>query len=152
MGRWYAEYVELMSHFEDIMPGRIHRVIYEQLVENPADEVQRLLNYVGLSFEEQCIRFHETERIVHTISAEQVRMPLYKSAVAHWCHYEPWLDPMKEGLGCVLDAYPEPPKFYLRVRARIPSRPVETPRFFRVVKGTEQLPFGHGPRRSALTS
>jgi tetratricopeptide (TPR) repeat protein len=141
MGRWYADYVELMAHFDEILPGRVHRIIYEDLVENPEEQVRLMLDYVGLPFEERCLRFHETERVVDTISAEQVRMPLYKSGVAHWRHYEQWLDPMKEELGNVLDTYPEPPDFFPRLRARVASRPTDTPRFYRQVAGTRQLPF-----------
>jgi hypothetical protein len=96
VGRAYVDYVELMAHFDDVLPGRVHRVIYERLVENPEEEVRRLLDYVGVPFEEQCLRFHETKRFVRTNSAEQVKMPLYKSGVAHWKHYEPWLGPLKE--------------------------------------------------------
>ena len=147
MGRWYADYVELMAHFDELLPGRIHRIIYEHLVENPEEEVRRLLDCLGLPFEEQCLRFHETDRIVDTISAEQVRMPLYKSGVAHWRHYEQWLGPMKEGLGYVLDAYPETPKFYPRLSSRLVPRTLGTPRFYRLIKGTRQLPFEPAPRR-----
>lgn len=149
MGRWYADYVELMAHFDEIMPCRIHRIIYEKLVENPEEEVRRLLDYVGLPFEEQCLRFHEMVRVVNTISAEQVRMPLYKSGLAHWRHYEQWLDPMKQELGNVLDTYPQVPKFFARVRGRIAPRQLGTPRFYRQVKGTRQLPFEFVPLSSA---
>jgi tetratricopeptide (TPR) repeat protein len=150
MGRWYADYAELMAHFDEVLPGRIHRVIYEQLVENPEEEVRRLLDHVGLPFEEQCLRFHETERVVDTISTEQVRMPLYKSGVGHWRHYEQWLDSMKEELGQILDLYPETPKFFPRVRARVALHPLGTPRFYRLVKGTRQLPIEHAALPLAL--
>jgi tetratricopeptide (TPR) repeat protein len=145
MGRWYADYVELMAHFDEILPGRIHRIIYEDLIESPEEEVRRLLDYLGLPFEEECLRFYETERVVDTISAEQVRMPLYKSGVAHWRHYERWLDPMKEELGNVLDMYPAPPEFFARLRTRVAPRPTSTPRFYRQVRGTRQLPFEFVP-------
>jgi tetratricopeptide (TPR) repeat protein len=141
MGRWYADYVELMAHFDEILPGRVHRIIYEDLVENPEEQVRRMLDYVGLPFEEQCLRFYETERVVDTISAEQVRMPLYKSGVSHWRHYEQWLGPMKEELGNVLAMYPAPPKFFARLRARVAPRPPGTPRFYRELRGARQLPF-----------
>lgn len=151
MGNWYAEYVELMAHYDAILPGRIHRIIYEQLIENPEEELQRLFAYVGLPFEEASLRFHETERIVDTISAEQVRMPLYRAGVAHWRHYEQWLGPMKDELGSILNLYPEPPKFFPRLRTRVAPRPLGASRTYRMVKGTEQLPFEHLPADFALS-
>jgi len=111
VGRYYRDYVELMAHWDAVLPGRVHRVIYEQLVENPDHEIRRIFEYLGLPFEEQTLRFHETERSVRTASSEQVRQPLYKSGVDHWRHFEPWLGPLKTALGSVLDAYPDVPEF-----------------------------------------
>jgi tetratricopeptide (TPR) repeat protein len=111
LGRSYASYVELMAHFNDVMPGKVHRVIYEELVENPEQEVRRVLDYLGLPFQESCLRFYEMERGVVTMSAEQVRMPIYKHGVGQWLNYEPWLEPLKTALGPVLAAYPAVPKF-----------------------------------------
>jgi len=149
MGRWYVDYVEIMAHFDEIMPGKVHRVVYEQMVEDPETEIRRLLDYLGLPFEEQCLRFHETERDIQTASAEQVRMPLYKTGVGHWRHYENWLAPMKEELGYVLDVYPRPPQFYPRVSARRPSYALGKANIFRLVKGVRQLPFGNPSPESA---
>jgi tetratricopeptide (TPR) repeat protein len=109
IGRYYADYVALMAHFDAVLPGRVHRVLYEDLVEDTERVVRRLLDYCGLPFEESCLRFHENERAVRTASSEQVRQPIYRDGVDHWRHYEPWLDPLKEALGPVLDAYPVPP-------------------------------------------
>jgi predicted Zn-dependent protease len=109
VGRYYRDYVEMMAHWDRVLPGRVHRVIYEQLVENPEEEIRRVFEYLGLPFEEQCLRFHETERAVRTASSEQVRMPLYKSGVDHWKNYEPWLGPLKTALGPVLEHYPKVP-------------------------------------------
>ena len=111
VGRYYHDYVELMAHFDEVLPGKVHRVIYEQLVENPEREIRRMLEYLGLPFDERCLNFHETERAVRTASSEQVRQPLYKSGVDHWKNFEPWLGPLKQALGPVLDAYPDAPKF-----------------------------------------
>ena len=111
IGRYYRDYVELMAHFDTVLPGRIHRVIYEDLVANPEREIRRLLDHVGLPFEESCLRFHETERGVLTPSAEQVRKPIFTDALEQWRHYEPWLGPLKFALGDVLEAYPAAPKF-----------------------------------------
>jgi hypothetical protein len=85
---------------------------------------------------------------VDTISAEQVREPLYKTGVGHWRHYEQWLDPMKEELGSVLDLYAEPPRFFPRVRARFAPRPLGTPKFYRMVTGTRQLPIEYAVSRA----
>jgi hypothetical protein len=111
IGRYYRDYVEVMAHFDTVLPGRIHRVIYERMIEDTEGEVRRLLDYCGLPFEEQCLRFYENERPVRTASSEQVRKPIYKEGVDHWRHFEPWLGPLKESLGPVLDAYPESPVF-----------------------------------------
>ena len=109
LGRYYRDYVELMAHFDDALPGRVHRVVYERMVEDTEAEVRRLLDYCGLPFEEGCLRFYENDRPVRTASSEQVRRPIYKEGVDQWRHYEPWLDPLKAALGPVLEAYPEAP-------------------------------------------
>ena len=100
-----------MAHFDEVLPGRIHRVIYERMVDDTEGEVRRLLDYCGLPFEEQCLRFFENERPVRTASSEQVRKPIYREGVDHWRHYEPWLGPLKSALGPVLQAYPAVPAF-----------------------------------------
>jgi hypothetical protein len=110
IGRQYSDYVRLMAHFDRVLPGRIHRVIYEDLVANPETEIRRLLDYLGLPFEEQCLRFHENKRLVRTLSGDQVRVPLYKSGVGQWHAYEQWLGPLKTALGDVLTSYPAAPK------------------------------------------
>lgn len=109
IGQDYANYVRLMDHFDRVLPGRIHRVIYERLVDDPQGEIERLLAYLEIPFEESCLRFHENPRAVKTQSSEQVRQPLYKSGLAQWVPYEPWLGPLKTALGPVLDSYPDPP-------------------------------------------
>jgi hypothetical protein len=111
MGRFYHDYVDLMAHFDEVLPGRIHRVIYERMVEDTESEVRRLLDYCGLPFEPGCLRFFENERPVRTASSEQVRQPIYRDGVDHWRHYEAWLAPLKAALGPVLDAYPAVPAF-----------------------------------------
>ncbi len=110
LGRFYRDYVDLMAHFDEVLPGRIHRVIYERLVEDFDGEVRRLLDHCGLPFEEGCLRFFETDRAVRTPSSEQVRQPIYREAVDQWRHYETWLDPLKDALGPALAAYPAVPK------------------------------------------
>ena len=109
IGRYYRDYVELMAHFDEVLPGRVHRVIYEDMVADTEAEVRRLLAYCGLPFDEACLRFFENPRAVRTASSEQVRQPIYREGVDHWRHYEAWLEPLKQALGPVLDAYPQAP-------------------------------------------
>ncbi|HEY5048847.1 MAG TPA: sulfotransferase [Rhizomicrobium sp.] len=111
LGQYYRDYVELMAHFDKVLPGRVHRVFYEDVVRNTENEIRRLLDYCGLPFEEKCLRFYETDRGVRTSSSEQVRKPISTKGVETWQHYEPWLGPVKEALGDVLDLYPAVPEF-----------------------------------------
>ena len=99
LGRFYADYAALMAHYDTVLPGRVHRVSYESLVENPEAEIGGLLEYVGLVFEPDCLRFFESSRPVRTASSEQVRQPLFRESLEHWRHYEPWLSPLKQSLG-----------------------------------------------------
>ncbi|HEY5718747.1 MAG TPA: sulfotransferase [Gammaproteobacteria bacterium] len=102
LGRYYRDYVELMAHFDAVLPGRVHRVAYETFVEDTESELRRLLDYCGLPFEAACLRFYENARAVRTASSEQVRQPIYRDAMDHWRHFEPWLDPLKHALGPAL--------------------------------------------------
>lgn len=111
IGRYYRDYVELMAHFDAVLPGRVHRVFYESMIEDTEGEVRRLLAYCELPFEAGCLRFFENDRAVRTASSEQVRRPIFREGVDHWRHYEPWLGPLKAALGPVLDAYPRVPEF-----------------------------------------
>jgi predicted Zn-dependent protease len=110
LGACYRDYVELMAHFDAVLPGRVQRMFYEALVENTEAEVRQLLAACGLPFDESCLRFYENERAVRTASSEQVRQPIFREGVDHWRHYEPWLGPLKGALGSVLDAYPAVPE------------------------------------------
>lgn len=111
IGRYYRNYVELMAHFDAVAPGRIHRVFHESLVAAPEDEIRKLLDYCGLTFEQSCLNFHENPRAVHTPSSEQVRLPVSAEATELWRCYERWLDPLKSALGDVVEAYPNVPDF-----------------------------------------
>jgi len=106
LGSYYRDYVELMKHMDAVLPGRVHRVHYEQLVADPEGEVRRLLDYCRLPFEPGCLRFYDNPRVVQTVSSEQVRRPIYSEAVDQWRHYEPWLKPLKDALGSLADQYP----------------------------------------------
>jgi tetratricopeptide (TPR) repeat protein len=111
LGRYYRDYVELMAHWDDVLPGKVHRVFYEQMIGDTEEQTRRLLAYCGLPFEEQCLRFYENERAVRTASSEQVRQPIFREGLDHWRHYEPWLGPLADALGEVLSAYPTVPAF-----------------------------------------
>ncbi len=111
IGRYYRDYVELMAHFDDVLPGRVHRVFYEDMVQNTEAEVRRLLGYCGLGFEPGVLKFHENQRAVRTASSEQVRQPIFREGLDQWRHYEAWLEPLKQALGDVLTLYPLVPSF-----------------------------------------
>ena len=111
VGRYYFDYVRHMAHFDEVLPGRIHRIIYERLIDDPESEMRRLFDYLELPFEEQCLRYYESDRPIRTASSEQVRKPIFREGLEHWRHFEPWLDPLKKALGPVLEAYPAVPDF-----------------------------------------
>lgn len=114
VGRFYRDYVELMAHFDEVLPtGRIHRVFYERTITDTEAVVRELLDYCGLDFEPDCLRFYESQRPVRTASSEQVRRPINSEGSDLWHHYQQWLEPLKHELGEVLAMYPEipPPPF-----------------------------------------
>lgn len=111
IAHYYRGYVELMAHFDEVFPGRILSVHYEDMVGDTEAQVRRVLDYCGLPFEEACLRFHENERSVRTASSEQVRRPIYREGVEQWKHFEPWLAPLRDGLGEILERYPAVPAF-----------------------------------------
>jgi tetratricopeptide (TPR) repeat protein len=106
IGSYYRNYVELMEHFDTVLPGRVHRVYYEVLVDDTETEIRRLIDYCQLPFEESCRSFHENRRAVSTASSEQVRTPIFRSGIDHWRNYEQFLDPLKSALGRLADEYP----------------------------------------------
>jgi tetratricopeptide (TPR) repeat protein len=109
VGEYYRDYVVAMAAIDAALPGRVHRVIHEALVDDIEGEVRALLAYLDVPFEDACLRFWENDRAVQTPSAEQVRRPINKEGVDRWKPYEAWLDPLKHALGPVLDAYPALP-------------------------------------------
>jgi tetratricopeptide (TPR) repeat protein len=121
LGRYYRDYVELMDHFDGVIPGKIHRVIYENMIDDTEAEIRRLLSFCGLHFESACLRFYENDRPVRTPSAQQVRKPIYRDGVEHWRRYEQWLEPLKLALGDVLDVYPGTPRFQNHAKCGIQS-------------------------------
>jgi hypothetical protein len=98
-----------MAHFDAVLPGRVHRVHYEAMVEDTETQVRALLAHCGLPFEEACLRFYENERAVRTASSEQVRQPIFREGMEQWRQYERWLEPLKAALGSVLTTYPGVP-------------------------------------------
>ena len=98
LGRYYADYVALMAHFDDVLPGRVHRVHYEQMVEDTEGQTRALLAHLGLAFDPACLRFHENDRAVRTASSEQVRRPIFREGLEHWRHYAPHLQELRHAL------------------------------------------------------
>lgn len=105
VGRYYSDYVRAMSHYDQVLPGRIHRVIHERLLDNPEAEVRALLSYLDLPFEEACLEFHSNTRAVRTASSEQVRRPINRDGVGQWRAYEQWLGPLVAALGDLPETY-----------------------------------------------
>ena len=105
IGRYYRDYVELMAHFDRVLPGTIHRVVYENMIDDAEAQIRRLLDFCGLSFEPECLLFYENDRVVRTASSQQVRQPIFRAGLDQWRHFEPWLDPLKAALGPVLGAW-----------------------------------------------
>ena len=106
IGNYYRQYVDLMSHWDEVLPGFVLRVQHEDVIADLEGQVRRILDFCGLEFEESCVEFHKTKRTVRTPSAEQVRQPINKSGVDQWCHFESHLDPLKQALGPeILEAY-----------------------------------------------
>jgi tetratricopeptide (TPR) repeat protein len=103
---YYRDYVTWMEHIDATLPGYVHRVFYETMVDDTSGQTRSLLDYIGLPFEDGCIRFYETRRAVATASSEQVRRPIFRDGLEQWKRFEAWLDPLKTALGPVLDAYP----------------------------------------------
>jgi tetratricopeptide (TPR) repeat protein len=99
IARYYRTYVELMAHWERVLPGKVLRVQYEELVADFEPQVRRILDFCELDFEPACLEFHKTSRRVHTASSEQVRRPINTEGLEQWRHFEPWLGPLAEALG-----------------------------------------------------
>jgi hypothetical protein len=87
-----------MDHWDSVLPGKILRVQYEDVVADLEMQVRRLLEFCGLPFEENCLNFHKTKRSVRTASSEQVRQPIYNKGLEHWQKFEEYLEPLKNVL------------------------------------------------------
>jgi len=99
VGRYYRDYVELMDHWDRVLPGRVLRVMHEDVVDDLEGQVRRMLDFCGLPFEDTCLRYWETERNVRTPSSEQVRQPIFRDSVEQWRHFEVYLQPLRDALG-----------------------------------------------------
>jgi tetratricopeptide (TPR) repeat protein len=99
MGRYYRDYVRLLDHIDHVLPGLIHRVNYEAMVDDTEAQVRALLAHCGLDFEPACLSFHQTERAVRTASSEQVRRPIFREGTEGWKQFEPFLGTLKAALG-----------------------------------------------------
>lgn len=109
LSRYYRDYAAMMAVMDDALPGRVHRVFYENMVDDTETEVRGLLDHVGVPFDPACLRFFENDRAVRTASSEQVRRPINREGMEQWQPFEAWLEPLKAGLGPVLTAYPDVP-------------------------------------------
>lgn len=106
VGKYYADYIGYMRQVDIALPGRVHHVVHEALVDDPEREVRNLLAYLGLPFEDSCLQFWQNDRAVQTPSAEQVRRPINRDGMDRWQSYQQWLTPLVEALGPVLEDYP----------------------------------------------
>lgn len=106
IGNYYRDYISLMDHWDEVLPGRVLRIQYEEMISDTESQVRKILDYCGLPFEASCLEFYNNKRAVRTASSEQVRQPIYSSGMGQWQPFERWLDPLKEALGPVLERYP----------------------------------------------
>ncbi len=105
IARYYRTYLELMAHWDAVLPGRVLRVYHEDVVDDLEGSVRRILDFCELPFEAACLEFHRTERSIRTASSEQVRQPIFREGLDQWKNYEPWLAPLKDALGDSLLRY-----------------------------------------------
>ena len=105
VGRYYKAYVDIMAHWDAVLPGRILRVQHEDVIEDLSGQVVRILDYCELPFEQACVDFHQNERAVRTPSSEQVRQPIYKSGMEQWQNFSEFLSPLEQALGSALTNY-----------------------------------------------
>jgi len=98
IGRYYADYVTLMEHWDAVLPGRVLRVRHEDVLDDLEGQTRRMLDHIGLPFEAECLAFHKTRRAVRTASSEQVRQPITRAGQGAWKPYEEWLEPLEQAL------------------------------------------------------
>ena len=103
IGRAYVDYARMMDHIGTLAPETLCRVRYEELIERPEEVLRGVLGYLGLEWDEALLTFHESDRVVRTPSAEQVRRPLNREGVGAWKPYAQWLGPLRDALGPLAD-------------------------------------------------
>ncbi len=106
IGEYYLQYQRMMDHWDQVLPGKVLHVQYEDVVTDLEAQVRRILTFLELPFEDSCVNFHDTERAVRTASSEQVRQPIYTSGIGYWRHYEKELQELQEVLAPILTRYP----------------------------------------------
>tara|TARA_B100001105_G_C22360594_1_gene430117 strand:- start:813 stop:1457 length:645 start_codon:yes stop_codon:yes gene_type:complete len=99
IGRYYNAYEQLMDHWHSVLPGEILTVQHEDVLDDLEGQVKRILDFCGLDFEEACLAFHQTKRVIKTPSSEQVRQPIYKTGMGQWKPFENYLAELKQALG-----------------------------------------------------
>ena len=99
IGNYYLDYLTIMRHWDKVLPGKVHRVIYENMINDTENEIRQLLKFCNLDFEDGCLEFYKNKRTVRTPSSEQVRQPIYRSGMRQWENYREWLQPLAETLG-----------------------------------------------------
>jgi hypothetical protein len=106
IARYYKGYVRLMKHWDEVLPGKVLRVHYEHVVADLEGQLRRILDYLGLPFEENCLNYYQTDRSIRTPSSEQVRQPIYRGGLEQWRNFEPYLDVLKRELADEISRYP----------------------------------------------
>ena len=106
IGEYYLQYQRMMDHWDEVLPGKVLHVQYEHVVADLETQVRRILEFLGLPFEDACVNYHDTDRAVRTASSEQVRQPIYTSGIGYWRNYEDQLRELQEVLEPILDRYP----------------------------------------------
>lgn len=102
IGRYYADYVDLMEHWDTVLPGKVLRVQHEDVLDDLEGQTRRMLEFIGVPFEQECLEFHKTDRAVRTASSEQVRQPINRKGQGAWHPFEPWLGDLKSALGSLV--------------------------------------------------
>jgi outer membrane receptor protein involved in Fe transport/tetratricopeptide (TPR) repeat protein len=131
LGRYYRQYLAVMDHWDDVLPGKVLHVSYEELVRTPEPMIRRLLAHCGLGFEAQCLRFHETQRAIRTASSEQVRRPMNAAGIGYWRRFERELEPLRLSLGDFLERFPtldQASRTRMQSAALARAKPALTPR------------------------
>ncbi len=121
VARYYRMYLGLMRHWDEVLPGRVLHIAYEDVVEDLVPNVRRILEHCGLAFDPACVEFHRTERTIRTPSSEQVRQPIYRDGLAPWKPFEAWLGPLREALGPIADTAPVPGQRPRSATSPVPS-------------------------------